>query len=92
MNDEIIKQAKSLRHDIDNLPSIKEYYRVKDLYEKDEELKVMRTEIARLKSEGKEEERKNLLERYNKHPLVNNYELAKEEVISILSVIKDIIN
>ena len=60
MNDETIAQAKALRKDIDNLPSVKEYYRVRDLYEKDEELKAMRSEIARLKNEGKEEERKNL--------------------------------
>lgn len=92
MNDEIIAQAKALRKDIDELPSVKEYYRVRDLYEKDEELKAMRSEIARLKNEGKEEERKNLLDRYNKHPLVNNYELAKQEVISILSVVKSIID
>lgn len=92
MNDEIIAQAKALRKDIDELPSVKEYYRVRDLYEKDEELKAMRSEIARLKNEGKEEERKNLLDRYNKHPLVNNYELAKQEVISILSVVKSIIS
>ncbi len=91
MNNQIIEQAKTLRKDIDNLPSVQEYYCVKSLYENDEELKAMRKEIARLKVEGKEEERKNLLERYNKHPLVNNYELAKEEVISILSVVKNII-
>ena len=41
---------------------------------------------------GKEEERKNLLEIYNNHPLVNNYELAKQEVESLLLVIKNIID
>ena len=90
--DDVILKAKSLRKDIDSLPSVKEYYRVKNLYENDKELKAMRKEIARLKNEGKEEERKNLLDVYNKHPLVNNYEVAKQEVISILSVIKNIID
>lgn len=89
--DEIIKEAKELRKNIDELPEIKEYYRVKHLYENDQELKQMRTEIARLKSIGKEEERKNLLTIYNRHPLVSNYEAAKEEAMSILLTIKNII-
>ena len=89
--DKLIEEAKSLREDIDSLPEIKEYYRLKTLYENDQHLKEMRREIARLKSEGKEEERNNLLQIYNSHPLINNYELAKEEAERILRVIKDII-
>lgn len=90
--DKILEEAKELRKDIDLLPEIKEYYRLKELLENDEELRVMRGEIARLTSEGKNSERKNLLEIYNNHPLVNNYNLAKEEEQSILLTIKDIIN
>ena len=89
--DKIIEEAKSLREDIDSLPEIKEYYRLKELYENDQTLKEMRRDIARLKSEGKEEERNNLLQIYNSHPLVNNYEMAKEEAEHILLVIKNII-
>lgn len=89
--DKIVQDAKSLREEIDSLPSVQEYYRLKSLYEADEELANMRKEIARLKKEGKEEERKNLLERYQNHPLVNNYEAAKQEVESLLLVIKNII-
>ena len=89
--DKIIEEAKSLREDIDSLPEIKEYYRLKELYENDQTLKEMRRDIARLKSEGKEEERNNLLQIYNSHPLVNNYEMAKEEAERILLVIKNII-
>ena len=89
--DKIVEEAKKLREEIDNLPTVQEYYRLKSLYEADEELAKMRKEIARLKSEGKEEERKNLLEVYNNHPLVNNYEAAKQEVESLLLVIRNII-
>ena len=89
--DKIVEEAKSLREDIDSLPEIKEYYRLKELYENDQTLKEMRRDIARLKSEGKEEERNNLLQIYNSHPLVNNYEMAKEEAERILLVIKNII-
>ena len=90
--DKIVQDAKKLREEIDNLPMVQEYYHLKSLYEADEELANMRREIARLKNEGKEEERKSLLEIYNNHPLVNNYELAKQEVESLLLVIKNIID
>ena len=90
--DKIIEEAKSLRNDIDSLPEIQEYYRLKTLMENDEELRRLRTEIARLAKEGKTEERKNLLVVYNANPLVNNYNSAMEEAKSILRAIKDIIN
>lgn len=90
--DKILEKAKSLREDIDNLPEVKEYYRLKVLYENDKELERMRKEIARLKAEGKEEERKNLLAIYNSHPLVNNFTQAKEEVEHILLAVKEIID
>ncbi len=90
--DKIIEDAKSLRNDIDSLPEIQEYYRLKELMEKDKELSRLRKEIARLASEGKTEERKNLLAIYNSYPLVNNYNIAMEEAKSILRAIKDIIN
>ena len=89
--DKIIDEAKSLRRDIDNLPEVIEYQRLKKLYESDEELARTRKDIARLKASGKEEERKNLLKIYESHPLVNNYEVAKQEVMDILLVIKNII-
>ena len=89
--DKIVEEAKKLREEIDSLPTVKEYYRLRSLYEADEKLAKMRKEIARLKSEGKEEERKNLLEVYNNHPLVNNYEVTKQEVESLLLVIRNII-
>ena len=90
--DKIIEEAKALRKDIDSLPEIQEYYRLRALMENDEELKRLRTEIARLAQEGKTEERKNLLAIYNSHPLVNNYNFAMDEAKSILRAIKDIIN
>ena len=89
--DKVIELAKELRSQIDEMSEIKEYYRVKELFEKDEELENMRREIARLKNEGKEEERKNLLKIYNSHPLVINYNASKEEAMSILRTIQEII-
>ena len=89
--DKVIETAEKLKQSLLELPEFKEYLNLKDLYEKDESLKQMRLDIARLKAEGKEEERKNLLEIYNNHPLVNNYNIAKEEVKEILQTIKDMI-
>ncbi len=88
---DLLDEVKSLRSDIDNLPEVQEYYRLKETYENDKELQRMRMEIARLKSLGKEEERNNLLEIYNQHPLVVNYEVYKEEVENLLRQIKNII-
>ena len=90
--DKVIEEAKKLREDIDNLPEVQEYYRLKKLIEKDKELSQMRKEIARLKSLGKEEERNNLIKVYENNPLVNNFYIAKQEVQSILVTLKNIID
>ena len=90
--DEILIKAKEIREEVDNLPQVKEYYYLKELYENDDELKRLRGEIARLASEGKNKERKALLEIYNSHPLVSNYNQVKEEVIILLNEIKNILD
>ena len=89
--DKIIALAKEIREDVDNLPEVKEYYRLKELYENDKELAALRKQIAKLKLEGKEKERNDLLKTYNSHPLVNNYNIAKEEVKEILLNLQNII-
>lgn len=87
--DKVIEQAKLVREEIDQQEAVKEYYRLKELYENDEELKRLREEIARLASLHKEEERKSLLKIYNSHPLVSNYNQAKEEVMTLLNEVKN---
>ena len=81
-----------LAEELYSLPEIKEFLRLKEALEKDEELKEMRQEIARLTNEGKKEEHDNLLNVYNSHPLVANYLAMREEAISLLSQIKDILS
>lgn len=90
--DNVIEIARDLRSRIDELPEVKEYQKLKELYENDAELKQMRSGIARLESENKIEEKKNLLEIYNSHPLVNNFNAAKEEVTNLLQMIKQILS
>lgn len=90
--DKIIESAKELSTSIKELPEVQEYLKLKNLFEKDENLAQMRRNIAYLESEGKLEEKKNLLEVYNSHPLVSNYYSSKEEVRNILETIKEILS
>ena len=89
--DEVVELAKTLKQEIDKLPEMQEYLRLKTLLEKDEELATMRGEIARLQNEGKTKEKENLLAIYNSHPLVNNFYIAKEEATNLLSSISQIL-
>ena len=81
-----------LASELYSLPEVKEFLRLKDALEKDEELKTMRQEIARLTNEGKKKEHDSLLSVYNSHPLVINYLAMREEVMALLSQIKDILS
>ena len=89
--DKVIDKANELSKEILNTPEVKEYLKLKELIENDEELAEFRINIASLANEGKLEERDNLLKIYNSHPLVANYETAKESVKSLLETIKQII-
>lgn len=90
--DKVIQKAEELKALINELPEAKEYLTLKALMEANEELATMRRNIARLESENKQEEKANLLAIYNAHPLVNNYEIAKQDFKNLLQEIADIIN
>lgn len=90
--DEIMKLTDELHQSLMELSEIKEFLKLKDLYENNQELAEMRLNIARLTKDGKEAEKKNLLDIYNSHPLVVNYNAAKEEAYLILETIKNIID
>ena len=92
MNDELEQKLQSLKIELDNSPAIQEYLSLKEVLENNEELKKMRDEIARLTSENKLEERDALLAIYNAHPIVINYEQAREEIVNLLHQIKDILS
>ena len=81
-----------LSEELYKLPEIKEFLQLKEAIEKDEELKAMRLEIARLTNEGKKQEHDNLLNVYNSHPLVVNYLIARDEAAALLTQIKDILS
>ena len=81
-----------LSEELYKLPEVKEFLQLKEAVEKNAELKAMRLEIARLTNEGKKEEHDNLLSVYNSHPLVVNYLAMRDEVIALLTQIKDILS
>lgn len=83
--------CEELKKQILDLPETKEFLRLKDLISKDDKIQAMRREIAKLESEGKTKERDNLLEEYNSIPLINNYNIMREEIYSILKEISDIL-
>ena len=81
-----------LSEELYKLPEVKEFLQLKEAVEKNAELKAMRLEIARLANEGKKEEHDNLLSVYNSYPLVVNYLAMRDEVIALLTQIKDILS
>ena len=92
MNDNLELSLENLKKELDNSPIIQEYLSLKKIIENDEELKKTREDIARLTNDNKLEERDALLAIYNAHPIVINYEQAREEVINLLTQIKDILS
>ena len=91
MNDSI-ELAKELKEEILNDPLIKEYLRIKKLYESDDEINSLKREIALAKTQHKDVLHKELLAKYNSHPLVVNYNVLKEEVNNYLLEISKIVN
>lgn len=91
-NSELEQSLNQLKEELDNSKIIQEYLSLKNILENDEELKKLREEIARLTNENKVEEKEALLAIYNSHPIVVNYEQAREEVVALLNQIKKILS
>ena len=89
--DKVLEKAKELKASIDETPEMKEYLKYKSLLENSEDVIELKHNIANLKAQGKYEEAKNLEEIYNKHPLVNNFEVSKENIYELLKTIQNII-
>ena len=89
---ESIKLAKELKEEILKEPLIVEYLRVKELVEKDDEINSLKKQIALAKAHKDNDLHKSLLDRYNNHPLVVNYNVLKEEVNEYLLEISKIVN
>ena len=86
-----IEIAKELSENLKNEPVLMEYLRLKELFEKDEELKVLRERIALAKAKGDDETYKSLKEMYDNNPLVFNYYKAEEDAMNLLRELHQII-
>lgn len=89
---ETLELAKELKEEIHKDPLIVEYLRVKKLYESNNEIIELKKDIALAKAHHKDELHKDLLAKYNAHPLVVNYNYLKEEVSNYLIEISKIVN
>ena len=83
-----IELAHELKKELDSLPLFQEYKRIKGLVDSSEELKELKARIVKANSS----EKKKLLDEYNSHPLVVNYNQLSEEVRVYLQEICEIIN
>lgn len=88
--DKAIELAYELKKEIDALPLFQEYKRIKELVDNSIELKELKQEIAR--SSTNPSLKKELIDKYNSHPLVVNYNELKNEVKDYLYEICEIIN
>ena len=87
-----IEIALELKKELDNLPLIQEYKRTKELVESNEEIKELKSEIAKAKMNSDEALHKELLNRYNSHPLIVNLKTLEDEVVEYLNQISEIVN
>lgn len=92
MEDKIIISALAVKEKLLSLPEVIDYFKNKEQFENNEELKQLKKLIVRSKNEGRLADHKTLLDKYNNHPLVVNYNSSKEIVKDLLKEIKDILD
>lgn len=86
-----VQVSKELSELIKIIPEIKEFFRIKEIFESNKELDNLRREIA-LAKENKDEERyATLKQMYDNNPLVQNYNSIRIEVVDILKEINSYI-
>ena len=89
MNNQLNEKVLALKTQLYEEEVVKEYLRLKKIFYENEELSLMRKEIATLYSLKKFEEHKKLKEEYENIPLVKNFYTLKEELYDLF---KEIIN
>lgn len=89
MNNQLNEKVLALKTQLYEEEVVKEYLRLKKIFYENEELSLMRKEIATLYSLKKYEEHKKIKEEYENIPLVKNFYTLKEELYDLF---KEIIN
>lgn len=86
-----IELAKEINEKIADLPEAKEYLRLKEIIEADEEINKLQKEIVSLRSEGKNKEATELTNKLNAMPIIVNFEAVREQLADTLKVISNIL-
>ncbi len=90
--DKIVELAQELKSELDKLPLFQEYKVLKNEMDSSLELKELKKEIVRAKNENRLDDHKRLLQEYDNHPLVSNFNIIEEEVKNYLKQISEILN
>ena len=86
-----VQVSKELNELIKTIPEIKEFFRIKEIFESNKELDNLRREIALAKTNKDDERYHSLKEMYDNNPLVQNYNSIRIEVVNILQEINSYI-
>ena len=89
--DDPIELAIELRDEILELPEAKEFLRLKDIIDKDEEIRDLQKQISELENLGKNDEANVIRCRLNNLPIMMNFQIIKEQLADTLRVISDIL-
>lgn len=89
--DKIIEIANEIGDKVLELLEAKEYLRLKNLVDKNEEIQVLQKAIIEKQNKGENEEADNLLSRLNSIPLIINFKLVQEELANSLRQISEIL-
>ena len=83
--------ATEIKDKISELPEAKEYVRLKEIIDNDEEIQNLQKEIIRLTNSGKKEEADKVLGRLNSLPIIANFHIVKEQLAETLKTISNIL-
>lgn len=102
MND-FEEALRNLKEELFSLDEVKTYFKLKNKIENNAELNLIKERIVSLKQEmtlnididekyfKAKEEYESLLKKYTEHPLIQNFEVIKDELYNLLTEIKKII-
>ena len=85
-----IEIALEIREKISELPEAKEYLRLKEIIDKDEEIQQLQKSIIELQNSDKKQEGKELQKKLNEMPIIINFQTVKEQLAETLRSIADI--
>lgn len=86
--DKLLESVKQLNEMLKEEPLVKEYLEVKKIHDSNEEICQLRKQILLAKQDNKKEEYNILLHKYNTHPIVSNYLSLHEEVMDLLTTVR----